>query len=43
MWTFATLVAGIVQEGQNGDVDPQFIIIIVLCVLCSSVIVGFID
>ncbi|GJE88984.1 DHHC zinc finger domain-containing protein [Phanerochaete sordida] len=30
MWTFATLVAGAVQEGRDGDLDAQYIVIIAL-------------
>ncbi|KIP03033.1 hypothetical protein PHLGIDRAFT_267793 [Phlebiopsis gigantea 11061_1 CR5-6] len=30
MWTFATLVAGVVQESRNGNLDPQYIVIIAL-------------
>ena len=30
MWTFATLIAGVVQESRHGDLDPQYIVIIAL-------------
>jgi len=33
MWTFATLVAGAVQEGRDGNLDAQYIVIIALSAL----------
>lgn len=30
MWTFATLIAGVVQMSRDGDIDPQFIVGIAL-------------
>ena len=30
MWTFATLIAGAVQEGRDDDLDGQYIAIVAL-------------
>ncbi|KAI0092352.1 DHHC palmitoyltransferase-domain-containing protein [Irpex rosettiformis] len=32
-WTFATLVAGVVSEGREDDLDPQYIVVIALSAL----------
>ena len=32
MWTFATLVAGTVNQSRTSDIDPEFIVIIALYV-----------
>lgn len=32
MWTFATLVAGAVHEGHDGDLDAEYIVIVALYV-----------
>ena len=36
-WVFATLVAGVVNENRNGDLDPQYIVVIALYVPLASV------
>lgn len=33
MWTFSTLIAGAVQEGRDGDLDAQYIVVIALSAL----------